>query len=261
MRGRIAAVISAAFRIVALAVLAGCEVVNDQSKAAGVNSPAVDAVAGTSDEGTRMITNLSQVSSAPAAIPSIDAQNLSIDAQNLVSGAAALHDQTAPSPDNAQDLADANLEHLYLSKQQSPVHGGEGRAAGDRMLLNAKARKFPEFSYAMLNQTLVAAQELEATRLEEHKLPDEIKPMILTAVMTPEGKLTDIAIERHSGIGVVDRIIIDACKKGLWTMNPPKAALADDGVFRMHIVGAVINYNSDHEGNYHYITHVGLALQ
>jgi hypothetical protein len=254
MRGRIAAVISAALGIAALAVLTGCEVVNDQSKTAGFNPPAVDAAAGASDEGTRMITNLSQVSSAPSAIPSINKQN-------LVSGAAALHDGTAPSSNKAQDLADSNLEHLYLSKQQSLIHGGEERAGGDRMLLNAKARKFPEFSYALLNQTLVAAQELEAAKLEEHKLPDEIKPMILIAVMTPEGKLTDIAIEQHSGVGVVDRIIIDACKKGLWTMNPPQAALAEDGMFRMHIVGAVANYSYDREGNYHYITHVGLALQ
>jgi hypothetical protein len=255
MRGRIAAVISAAFRISVLAVLAGCAALDDQPKAAGLNPPAVNApaVAAASDEGTRMITNLSQVSSAPSPIPAINAQN-------LVSGAAALH-ETAPSPNEAQNLADRNLEQLFRSKPQSLVHGGAATAAGDRTLLNDKARKFPEFSYALLNQTLIAAQELEAAKLEEHKLPDEIQPMILTAVMTPEGKLTDLAIEQHSGVGAVDRIIIDACKKGLWTMNPPEAALAEDGMFRMRIEGVIGNYGYDREGNSRYITHFGLALQ
>ncbi len=232
-----------------MAVVAGCGAANDGAKTPGLNPHAATAA---SNEGTRVITNLSQLSSAPSAIPSINAQN-------LVSRAAALH-ATAPSPNQAQNLADSNLEHLYLSKQHSVVHGGEARAAGDRTLLNAKARQFAEFSYALLNQTLVAAQELEASKLEAHKLPDEIKPMIVTAVMTPEGKLTDIAVEQHSGLGTVDRIIIDACKKGLWTMNPPKAALADDGMFRMRIEGVVNNYSYDLEGNYHYITHLGLAL-
>jgi hypothetical protein len=254
MRGGIAAAISAAIRIAALAVVASCGAANDQTKTPGLNPHTVngEAAPAASNKGTRVITNLSQLSSAPSAIPSISAQN-------LVSGAAALHD-TAPRPNEAQKLADSNLEHLYLSKQHSIVHGGEARAAGDRTLLNAKARQFAEFAYALLNQTLAAAQELEAGKLEEHKLPDEIKPMILTAMMTPEGKLTDIAVEQHSGVGAVDRIIIDACKKGLWTMNPPKAALADDGMFRMRIEGVVNNYSYDLEGNYHYITHLGLAL-
>src|ERR1700730_230578 len=153
MRGGITAAISAAIRLGALTVLAGCAEANDPAKVPAtqdLNPHAVnDSVApAASDEGTRVITNLSQLSSAPSGIPSISAQN-------LVSGAAALHD-TAPSPNEAQKLADTNLEHLYLSKERSAVHGGEAGGAGDRMLLNAKARQFPEFSYALLNQTLVA---------------------------------------------------------------------------------------------------------
>ena len=238
-----------------MAVLAGCGPANDQAKGLSHDSSAIngEAAPAASNEGTRVITNLSQLSSAPSAIPSMNAQN-------LVSGAAALHEETAPSAQEAQKQADRNLEHLYLSKQHSIVHGGQARAAGDRTLLNTKARQFPEFSYALLNQTLVAAQELEAKKLQEHKLPDEIKAMILIAAMTPEGKLTDISVEQHSGVGAVDRIIIDACKKGLWAMNPPKAALADDGTYRIRIEGVINNYSYDLQGNYSYITHLGLAL-
>jgi hypothetical protein len=78
--------------------------------------------------------------------------------------------------------------------------------------------------------------------------------------MTSEGKLTDLAIEQHSGLGTVDRIMIEACKKGLWAMNPPQAALASDGMFRMRFEGAIYNYSYDLQGNYKYITHLGLAL-
>ena len=183
-----------------------------------------------------------------------------MEAQNLVGGAVILHDNPPAPSDNAQSQADRNLNRLYLSKQHSMVHGGEARAAGDRTLLNDKAHQFSEFSYAMLNQTLVVAQELEAQQLQDHKLPDEIKPVILIAIMTPDGKLTDLSIEQHSGVGAVDRLIIEACKKGLWARNPPAAARADDGNYRLRFEAAVNNYSYDVEGNYSYITHIRLAL-
>lgn len=236
-----------------MVVLAGCGTATNQAGTPGIQPNAINGAATTAlgSSEPHVITNLSQLP-APSANPSVNAQN-------LIAGAAALHD-SAPRSNDAQNLADLNLEHLYLSKQHSLVHGGEERAAGDRTLLNAKARQFAEFSYALLNQTLIAAQELETKKLERHKLPDEIKPMILTATMTPEGKLTDIAVEQHSGVGAIDRILIDACKQGLWAMNPPKPALADDGMFRMRIEGVINNFSYDREGNYRYVTHLGLAL-
>ncbi len=259
MQGGIAAAISAAFTLAALTLLAGCGAAgnqaNHQVKGAGLNPSVVstDAATGTTNEGTRVITNLSQLSSTPTGVPALDPQS-------LVNGAGSLRDDSAPSADNAQSIADANLDHLYLSKQHSAVNGGEARAPGDRTLLNAKAREFPEFSYALLNQTLVAAQELEAQKLQDHPLPDDIKPIILVAVMTPEGKLIDLSIEQHTGVGEVDRVLIDACKKGLWAMNPPKAALAANDTYRLRFEAVIRNHSYDLQGNYHYITHVGLAL-
>jgi hypothetical protein len=43
-------------------------------------------------------------------------------------------------------------------------------------------------------------------------------------------------------------------------MTPPQAALADDGMFRMRFEGVIGNYSYDVQGNYRYVTHVGLAL-
>jgi hypothetical protein len=259
MRGGIAAALGTAFGIAFCAALAGCSTGAHQAtaptKVHGHNTPAADddAASPPGPRGTRVITDLSQLSAAPPTLPSLNAQT-------LVSGAANLRPQTSTAIDDPQGQADRNLDLLYLSKQHSMVHGGEARAAGDRTLLNDKARQFPEFSYAMLNQTLVAAQDLEAKKLQDHKLPDELKPVILVAVMTPEGKLTDISVEQHSGVGEVDRIMIDACKKGLWAMNPPPAARAEDGTYRIRFQGIINNYSYSLQGDYRYITHIGLAL-
>lgn len=252
MRGGIAVAAAAAISIATLAALSGCGTANGRVKPSTQGAAGGDTAA-SGMQGTRVITNLSQLSTAETGPPSIGAAN-------LVGGTAALRDDTS-GPGAAQAQADRNLDRLYLSKQpHGLISGGEARAAGDRTLLNAKARRFPEFSYGLLNRTLIAAQELEAKKLQEHKLPDEIKPVVLVAVITPAGRLSDISVEQHSGVGEVDRIIIDACKKGLWAANPPKEALAEDGVYRMRVEGVVYNNSADLQGNYSYITHVGLAL-
>lgn len=248
MRGGNAAAIAAG--IAAIVILAGCGT-TVAPKASFATTASVDEPPRALSTRPEVISNLTQLAE-PSAGPSVDAQN-------LVAGAAALHDGASHHND-PQGLADQNLEHLYFSQQHGNlVHGGEGAGAADRTLLNAKAREFPEFSYALLNQTLSAALELEAKRLARQKLPDEIKPLIMIATMTPDGHLTDLAVEQHTGLGTIDRILIDACKKGLWARNPPKAAMAD-GVYRMRFEGVINNYSYDVNGNYHYVTHLGLAL-
>ncbi len=237
----------AAIAIAALAMGAGCAAHHPDGHPQAHKAPAV------ANDGTRVITNLDQLSSAPSAVPVDNAQSLF--------GAPVATRDSAPHSDIAQNRADRNFEQFYLSQQQSVVHGGHTEARGSRTLLNAKARQFPEFSYAMLNQLLAAAQKLESKKLAGRQLPDEIKPMILTALMTPQGRLTDLDIEQHSGVGTVDRIIIDACKKGLWAMNPPRAALASDGRYRMRVEVLVKGYPYDYQGDYRYVTNVGLALR
>ena len=254
MRGGNAAAIVAG--IAALAILAGCGTTAKPGAQAGFSTDASE------DEAPRALSTRPQVISnlTKLAEPSLGPPTAE---QNLIAGAAVLHDSES-SPNNPQGLADRNLEHLYLSQQRGNlVHGGAvgglAAGAGDRTLLNAKARQFPEFSYTLLNQTLSAAQELEAKRLAQQKLPDEIKPLILVATLTPDGKLTDLAIAQHTGLGTIDKILIDACKQGLWARNPPPGAMAD-GVFRMRFEGVINNYSYDVDGNYHYVIHVGLAL-
>ena len=253
MRGGYAAAIAAG--VAAIAILAGCGTTAPPAKAGFATDASVDEAPRALSTQPKVISNLTQLAEPSVSPPA--------NAQNLIARAAVLHD-TGSASNNPQNLADRNLEQLYLSQQHgSLVHGGAAggpaASAGDRTLLNAKARKYPEFSYALLNQTLSAAQELEAKRLAQQKLPDEIKPLIVVATLTPDGQLTDLAIAQHTGLGTIDRILIDACKKGLWARNPPKGAMAD-GVFRMRFEGVINNYSYDVDGNYRYVTHLGLAL-
>jgi hypothetical protein len=251
MRGGSATAIAGAIRIALTVLLASCATFTHPASTAGGPPAISDGSATSGDSEPHVITDLAQIKGPPGNPP--------IDAQNLLAGAAALHN-SSPGPQDTQEAVNRNLQHLYLSKNHTAANGGDARAAGSRTLLNAKARQFAEFSDALLNQTLVAAQTLEAQKLQDHKLPDQMKSVILMATMTPQGKLTDLAVQQHSGVGAVDRILIEACKQGLWAMNPPPAALADDGMFRMRFEGVIGNYSYDVQGNYRYITHVGLAL-
>ncbi|HEY1852780.1 MAG TPA: hypothetical protein VGG60_17295 [Candidatus Binataceae bacterium] len=251
MRGGSATAIAAALKIALMVMVAGCGIKAFQTPAPVVQTNTSDETTSASNSGPRMITSLAQMPEPSG--------NSATSEQSLLAGAAALHASSSGTED-PQGSVNRNLEHLYLSKTHTSANGGEARGAGDRTLLNAKARQFAEFSDALLNQTLVAAQTLAAQKLQDHKLPEQMKPVILIATMTPAGKLTDLSVEQHSGFGPVDRILIEACKEGLWAMNPPQAALADDGMFRMRFEGVIGNYSYDVQGNYRYVTHVGLAL-
>jgi hypothetical protein len=168
----------------------------------------------------------------------------------------------APPPGSQQpNPTVANIGRFYIANQKTArLVDAPPRPAGDARLLNAKAEQYPEFAYDLVNRTLVLAQDMAPKKLEQHRLPDDIKPVVLTAVMTPEGKLTDIFIERRSGFSAADGLFIDACKQGLWARNPPHGALSNDGNYRLRIEGVIYNYSYDHKGFYSYITHVGLGI-
>jgi hypothetical protein len=207
MRGGSATAIAAALKIALTVMVAGCAVTASQAPTPVVPTSANDETTNARSSGPQMITSLAQMPGPSGTSATSE--------QSLFAGAAALHAGSSETED-PQEAVNRNLEHLYLSNTHTAANGGEARGAGDRTLLNAKARQFSEFSDALLNQTLVAAQTLAAQKLQDHKLPEQMKPVILIATMTPAGKLTDLSVEQHSGFGPVDRILIEACKQGLW---------------------------------------------
>ncbi len=162
---------------------------------------------------------------------------------------------------NQNAIVQENIERLFVSNlNQLRYHEGRAAAPGDTALLNDKARQFSEFSYQLLNQTLTAARAIEPDRLEGRNLPVDIAPVVLTAVMDPQGRLREISIESQSGDHQVDQIIIDSCKKGLWSRNPPEQALSSDGMYRVRIKGYIRAYSFDLKGRYKYETELGLGI-
>jgi hypothetical protein len=159
-----------------------------------------------------------------------------------------------------QSTVDNNLARLYLADPNSKVYSEAAHPAGEVKLSNDKARQYPEFCYELLNRTLSAMQRIEAVTYEDRRLPDDIKPVVIIAVLTAQGRLTDLTVEQRSGVAVVDRSVIEACKKGLWALNPPAGALAQDGTYRLRIEALAKNHTYNLKGQYDYNTDVGLAV-
>lgn len=154
-----------------------------------------------------------------------------------------------------------NIDRLFVSNVDQLRYREESPdAPGETRLLNDKAREFSEFSYQLLNQTLKAARDIEPDRLAGRRLPQDISPLVVTAVMDAQGRLTEIQIESHSGDRQVDQIIIDSCKQGLWSRNPPVAAVGTDGMYRLRVTGYIRAYSIDRKGQYKYQTELGLGI-
>jgi hypothetical protein len=226
--------------------IAGCA---SQSSEPTADSQAAAAAQTTPNSGEpRTVTDLSQISSSHAA-------------QAPMPGLNPPDSSAADSTHNPNEKVQQNIERLFVSNvNQLRYREGRANAPGDTALLNDKARKFSEFSYQLLNQTLAAARTIESDRLTGRKLPLDIAPMVLTAVMDSQGRLTEISIESHSGDHQVDQIIIDSCKQGLWSRNPPEQAIDTDGMYRVRIRGYIRAYSFDLKGRYKYETEFGLGV-
>ena len=199
-------------------------------------------------EQPRTVTDLSQISSVHTiAVPTPQATPPG---------------EEPPATDTNQNaVTQRNIERLFVANlDQARYHEGSAPAPGETNLLNDKARKFADFSFAMLNQTMTAARSLEPDRLKGRKLPDNIGAIELTAMLDAQGRLTEISIESHSGDHQIDEIIVDACKTGVWSRNPPAPAMDPDGKYRVRIRGQITAYSFDRNGVYHYRTNLGLGL-
>jgi hypothetical protein len=132
---------------------------------------------------------------------------------------------------------------------------------GEVRLLNDKAAKFANFSQVILER--IYAQLRVAERTEEiarTRLPTDLKPVIITAIMDKNGKLTELILEQHSGKARIDQMMLAVCKKAIWYRNPPAEALAADGNYHLTINGWLENYASTDETHWSFITRIGLGI-
>jgi len=197
--------------------------------------------------GPRVITDLSQISNAPAAGPI-----------NSSEQQAFIQSQNAKSP--LSQVTQYNLDRFYLSAPPVAIDEVGIKPRGDITVLNQKAAHFPEFIYPMLNRTLPLAEKLGQEALDQRELPNDIKPVILTVTLSQIGHPTDIAIEQHSGVAAIDHAMIQACERGLYAMNPPPTAAQPDQTYKLRFEGVIYAYSYNRYGQYTYITHIGLGV-
>lgn len=132
---------------------------------------------------------------------------------------------------------------------------------GEVRLLNDKAAKFANFSQVILERIFAQLRIAEKTEeISRTRLPTDIKPVVITAIMDKNGKLTELVLEQHSGKARIDQMMLTVCKKAIWYRNPPPEALADDGTYRLTIQCRLENYASTDETHWSFVTRLGLGI-
>jgi hypothetical protein len=202
-----------------------------------------------------VITSLSQLSSRDT------------DADSLNTAEKVLKSSSSRS-DNAGEVAHgmgrdtpSTLRRLYVDHPESPRYAETLIPHTQVRLLNAKAAEYPGFSNMMLTQLLnemVKEERLEP--LVKLELSEEIRPVILTAVLDDKGQLKELIYQQHSGLAIIDNFVIAACKESLWANNMPKGALSGDGNYRLRIEAQLSKYRADREGNQTFTTRLGLGI-
>ncbi len=212
--------------------------------------PSSERPSAANDAQPQVLTNLSTLSPSNP----MDSLGLGKDVLKAPTGA------EEPAETNPNDATQENLRRLFFEHPESAQYVSPENPPSEEKLLNAKARQFSAFADSLAHRVLLAAGELERGTLAHRSLPDTIKPVILTAVMSPDGRLTDLIIEQNSGVTIVDQLMAQACKTGLWSNTPPPDALTRDGVYRLRIEGWVKNYQFTVHGTWTFETRVGIAV-
>ena len=162
--------------------------------------------------------------------------------------------------DSRVDAVTAGPRTFQTDPGISRVVGNEANP-GTVRLLNAKAAQFGNFSALILDR--IYARLIEAERSEEisrTRLPIELRPVVITAILNKSGKLTELILEQHSGKAKIDQMMLDVCKKSIWYENPPTAAISGDGTYKLTIKLKMENYASSDEHHWNFITDLGLGI-
>jgi hypothetical protein len=138
---------------------------------------------------------------------------------------------------------------------------GTEKNPGTERLLNDKAAKFGNFCEVILDRLFARLELAEKTdEISRTKLPTDLKPVIVTAIMDKHGQLQEIILEQHSGKAKIDNLLIDVCKKAIFYENPPPDALSDDGNYKFTIKLRLENFASMDETHWSFKTDISLGL-
>jgi hypothetical protein len=166
-------------------------------------------------------------------------------------------DQTKPGTGNGA----INGPRTFERKPGIVRNIGTEDSPGEERLLNEKAAKFANFAQVILDRVYAQLRVAERTdEIARLRLPTDLQPVLITATMNKEGKLTELVVEQHSGKAAIDKMMIDVCKKAIWYRNPPVEAQTPDGVYRLTISCRLENFASMEQGRSSFTTYLGLGI-
>ena len=191
------------------------------------------------------------------------------DEPHPVSDLSALSTANSLDPFHKNDLAIARQvtsadDSDAVAKRQglgSVRHVGDDKHPGVEKLLNQKSAQFESLSMQIMDQVFAQVEGLEETDQISHlKLPDDLKPVIITGTLNRDGKLNELVVEQHSGQAAIDRMVIAACKKGLYIQNPPPDALSTPQTYKVRLETRLENYTSLDGEHWQFKTFIAMAL-
>ncbi|HVB83106.1 MAG TPA: hypothetical protein VNE82_24550 [Candidatus Binataceae bacterium] len=244
--GRLGAVATLS-AVLATALVTGCSWQNTTTTAPPSPPAAPDA--------PHVITNLSQLSSGNADTAALD------DAAKVLNSNRSRNETLAALEHGRQRYTPSTLRRLFLDDPASPRYAETEIPHTEERLLNAKAAEYPGFASRMLSQLLsemVKEEKLEPlVRLE---LSEEIRPIIVIAILDDKGQLKELIYQQHSGLAVIDNFVIASCKASLWANNMPKGAILKDGTYRLRIEAQLSKYSATSDGKQTFVTRAGLGI-
>lgn len=194
------------------------------------------------DSGPKMVTDLSAVSPGNALDPFGKANSSDVAGVPVVS--------SSSQAGGATEQAMGTVRHV-----------GDDKHPGEQRLINKKAAKFDMLSLRLLDQLSASMRDLEDQEpIVRMKLPTDLRPVIVTATLNPQGKLREIVIEQHSGVAAVDKMVVKACKRGLFLNNPPADALSGNGDYEVRLDARIENYSTIDGEHWQFKTYLGLAV-
>ncbi len=157
------------------------------------------------------------------------------------------------------DMGGSSVENL--DALAAVRHSGDNRHPCEQRLLNKKAAQFDSLSARLLDQVFEQIGMLqEGDQISHLKLPTELKWVVITGTLNHDGVLKELVIEQHSGTAAIDKMVVAACKKGLYIHNPPADALDANGNYKVRLEVRMENFASMDSEHWEFKTYMGLAI-
>jgi hypothetical protein len=156
---------------------------------------------------------------------------------------------------------DVPAEPVDLSALGDVRHAGDDKHPCEQRLLNKKAAQFDLMSRNLLDQVFGQMKHLQASDEYSHViLPTDLRWVVITGTLDHQGVLKELVIEQHSGTAAMDKLMIAACKKGLWIRNPPADAADPSGNYKVRIEARMENFASLDGEHWEYKSYLGIAI-